>query len=472
MSNYSYVIDSTFTPFTMQEMLVPFQGYKEAYDKAEARLEDISDKAKRYEYLSKNLPENSIARQIYEGYNNDLQNMASDFGENGLSQSNVGALNSLKQRYQGEIGRLDKAQTALEEEQKLRRTVNAQDPSMLYATDNLSIDNFLDNNKPDLYSVSGESLYKRGTEIGASASARQYGNMEEIGKVTKYYQELGRKIGYSPELIAKFRQDINTIPELQQAVNATLKEKGVTGHLTGANYDRAREAVVNGIINGAVYKVDSQLQQNPGVLTAAQEEQQREFNERQALDEKQFKAQLAMSGWKETKDGNFEPTDMAYYKSVGSGKGSSKSGNGSYKGSGKGSGAHEKLGQAVVISYNGNSSHSSYYDPDKIPNEDKDKNPIDYGDPYTLSELQDQIKDTEGKNYRKGKYKISVSQWNSISRRIPPIVKEHPDDYTIYYRRYNKDENAPAQLLIIPHTTQNVNENNTNAISTSFGLMQ
>ena len=112
MANFSYVIDSTFNPFSMQEMLVPFQGYEEAYDKAEARLEDIADKAKRYEYLSQNLPEDSTARQIFEGYNNDLQNMSSDFQENGLSQSNIGALNSLRQRYQGEIGRLDRAQTA------------------------------------------------------------------------------------------------------------------------------------------------------------------------------------------------------------------------------------------------------------------------------------------------------------------------------------------------------------------------
>lgn len=283
MSSNPYVIDGGYKPFSMQEMLVPFQFYKEEYDKAEARLEDIADKAKRYEYLSKNLPEDSVARQIFEGYDNDLQSMSSDFQENGLSQSNVGALNSLRQRYQGEIGRLDRAQTALEEEQKLRRTISAQDPSMLYATDNLNIDTFLDNKKPNLYSVSGNDLYKRGLEIGASGSSRMYSD-PKVSQVTTYYQDIFNTQGITPEAIAAFRRDLSTIPEFADAVTSTLKEKGVTDNLTGSNYERAKESVINGIVNGAIYKRNDSIQRDYSVMTASEaaaDQRQREQNQLQ-----------------------------------------------------------------------------------------------------------------------------------------------------------------------------------------------
>ena len=71
MGNYSYVIDSTFQPFSMQEMLVPFTAYKEAFEKTEEAYTDLSDKSDKFKYLSETLPEGSKARALYEGYAND-----------------------------------------------------------------------------------------------------------------------------------------------------------------------------------------------------------------------------------------------------------------------------------------------------------------------------------------------------------------------------------------------------------------
>ena len=36
-NNYDFVIDSSFQPFSMNEMLTPFMQYKDAYEKAEAQ---------------------------------------------------------------------------------------------------------------------------------------------------------------------------------------------------------------------------------------------------------------------------------------------------------------------------------------------------------------------------------------------------------------------------------------------------
>ena len=116
MSNFSYVIDSTFSPFSMQEMLVPFTAYKDAFEKTEEAYNDLSEKSDKFKYLSETLPEGSKARQLYEGYANELSTQAEDLAHNGLTMGNRRALTSLKRRYQGEIGRLVKADEVMAEE--------------------------------------------------------------------------------------------------------------------------------------------------------------------------------------------------------------------------------------------------------------------------------------------------------------------------------------------------------------------
>lgn len=287
MSNYSFVVSSSFHPFSMQEMLVPFQMYKDAFEKTEDAYMDLSQKADTFKYLSETLPEDSKARQIYEGYANGLAEQAEDLAQNGLSMANRRALTSYKRRYQGEIGKLNKADEALQEERKRRLALSSNDSSTLYANDNISIDDFLDNNKPNLYSVSGNDLYKRGLEIGASGSSRMYSD-PKVSQVTKYYQDIFNTQGITPEAIAAFRKDLSTIPEFADAVTSTLKEKGVTDNLTGSNYERAKESVINGIVNGAIYKRNDSIQRDYSVMTASETAADQRQREQNKLQREQF----------------------------------------------------------------------------------------------------------------------------------------------------------------------------------------
>lgn len=301
--DYSLVIDSSFSPFTLQEMMTPMMMYKDAYEKSEAAYEDLTDKADKFKYLSETLPEGSKARQLYEGYATELSKQATDLATNGLSMNNRRALTNLKRRYQGEIGRLSLADEALQEEKKQRRQMALKDSSLLYANDNLSIDNFLDGQTPNLYSVSGDDLYKRGAQAAASASSRLYNNTQ-ISDLTKYYQEITQAQGYSPELLAEFRTRMEAIPELQQAVDNILQEKGVNDNLTGINYERARQSVINGILDGAVYKETRSVKDNPGVLTAAQAASNALGWANHNESVRQHNLQLEMQGYERDANGN------------------------------------------------------------------------------------------------------------------------------------------------------------------------
>ena len=273
MGNFSFVVDSSYKPFSLQEMLVPFTAYKEEFEKAENAYTDLTDKADKFKYLSETLPEGSKARQLYEGYADNLKTQAEDLAHNGLTRANRTALTSLKRRYQGEIGRVAKADEAMEAEKKLRQSLNAQDSSRLYAMDNLNVDDFLDGKNPNLYNISGNELYSRGAAAGKAASSRVYNFGEGNLTLGGYYRDVVSKVGYGPQAIAKFREDISSIPELAAAVDGILAERGVTQNLTGVNLERARQSVINGIIDGAVYQENHNPQRDLGVIDAATQAQ-------------------------------------------------------------------------------------------------------------------------------------------------------------------------------------------------------
>ncbi len=269
-SNYEFVVNSSFQPYTFKELVQPFAIYKDAYDQTEAAYENLTNQSDKFKYLSETLPEGSKARQVYEGYANDLSKQAESLSKHGLTMLNRRGLIDMKRRYQGEIGRLVNADNALQEERKLRRTIGAKDNSMLYATDNLNIDDFLDGGTPNLYGISGNELYTRGAAAGQAASKRVYSAGDNGSTLGGYYRQWVERNGYSKESMDAFRANASAIPELQQAADAILAERGVNDNLTGKNLERARQSVLNGIIDGAVYQEKITPTRDPGVMSAAE----------------------------------------------------------------------------------------------------------------------------------------------------------------------------------------------------------
>jgi len=252
---------------------VPFTAYKEAYEQDQAAYEDLTTKADVFKDLSQSLPEGSEARRIYEGYANDLKAQADNLTQNGLTMSGRSALRNLKRRYSGEIGMLDRANEALKKERELRRQMSAKDPSMLYAVnpEELNIDQFLGGKTPSLYGVSGTELYTKAAAASQAASKRQFSVNGDSKTLGGYYYDYVQRMGYNPQTIAQFRRDMSSIPELQQAADDILMANGVTDNLSGRALEQARQQVINGMIDGAVYSEQHNPQRNLGVMTAAEQ---------------------------------------------------------------------------------------------------------------------------------------------------------------------------------------------------------
>lgn len=307
-NNFSYVIDSSFQPFSMQEMLVPFTAYKDAYEKMEEDYTELSKNASDFDYLSKTLPEGSKARQIYEGYANDLKAQADDLAKNGLGMGNKRALLNMKRRYSGEIGRLRKADEALKQEQALRRQMSAKDPSMLYADDNLNIDSYLDGQTPNLYGISGTDLYTKAAAASQAMSKRQFSVNGQSKTLGGYYYDYIQRMGYTPEQLrqfgdqisADFAAQVSVLPELQQAANQILEANGVTENFKDNpnNLRKAQQQVIRGLIDGAVYSEQHNPQRNLGKMTASEEAADARAREAATRAQQQMELSALQSGYK------------------------------------------------------------------------------------------------------------------------------------------------------------------------------
>ena len=390
--NYSFVVDSSFNPLSMQEMLVPLQMYKEEYNKTEAAYEVLVDKSDKFKYLSETLPEDSRAAQIYKGYANELSKQANDLAAHGLNMNNRRALTQLKRRYQGEIGRLDAADAALQEEMKLRRQMDAKDGSMLYATNNLSIDDFLDNNKPNLYNISGNELYARGAAAGKAASSRIYGAGDGGSTLGGYYKKWIERNGYSPESIQAFREGVDAIPELSKAVDDILTERGVD-NLSIVDQARARQSVINGIIDGAIYNEKINVQRDLGQLTASERASEARAQQTMAMNAAANGMQWNGNSWEYNPD-----LDPAVQKAVAVAKAKQEGSKGGSSGSSSSSSSSKSSSNRVTqgekpirISWTGND-----------PADEKYRNKYDVADItddkhvggfYTFDELPDYAKE-------------------------------------------------------------------------------
>ena len=329
MPNYNFVIDSSFKPFSFQEMWTPIGMYKEEFEKSEAAYDELSQKAEAFKYLAKVAEENpdSKAAHIYKNYADELSAQAQDLANNGLSINNRRALTNLKRRYQGEIGQLEQAREKLNELQKQRNALYAAGKTMLYANDNPDLDAFLgDGENFNRYAIDSDDLYKLGEETGRALSSRMY-DVEEGGSVLGGYYRLWKEMkGMPQEKLAAFIQS----GAASQLADSLLAQKGALQNLSGANLENARRAVLNGIANGTIYQESATPQRDHGVPSWAEERADERARESQALNAALHGMESDGQGgykWNKDIDPTFQKaTEIERMKAERQGGGSSSSG--------------------------------------------------------------------------------------------------------------------------------------------------
>lgn len=152
-------INSTFKPYTFEEMLKPLQMYGEEYARQEAALGELQTKADMWKNIV-NETNDPKAYKMYEGYMQGIEDITNSLME-GLSPATRKGVLDMTKRYASEIVPIEQAYTRRQELIDEQRKALAADDSLLFSKDAslLSLDDLIDNPATSYVSASMDKAH-------------------------------------------------------------------------------------------------------------------------------------------------------------------------------------------------------------------------------------------------------------------------------------------------------------------------
>lgn len=266
-ANY-LTINTQFNPYTLSEMLVPYQMYAEEYRRREDLQNQYSDAADSLgAYLDAERDAQSYG--VYKTYSDALASAAKDLSINGLSAANRKSLQDLRRRFNREIAPIS---TAIQARQKYIEDFNNKinkDSTLLSSLNPsaTSIDMFLNGNTPERLDVSGALLYERMKEQANAASQRLNYDPRYIRAMNDQYWGIVQRKGFNSQDARNFLSNMMSIPELGAMVQSVMESSGAI-NLPDIERQKALRYAIEGTLAGMVGDQDIDYRENKawGVL--------------------------------------------------------------------------------------------------------------------------------------------------------------------------------------------------------------
>ena len=260
-ANY-LTVNTQFNPYTLQEMLVPYQIYGEEYRRREDLQNQYSDAADVLgAYLD--MERDKKAYAAYNAYKSALDAAATDLSANGLSAANRKTLNNLRRKYNTEITPISAAIESRQNYIKDYDTLRAKDPTLLSSINPsaVSVDAFLNGRTPDRLDVYGSQIYSRMEAQAKAASQRMQYDPQFFKTMGDQYWAIKQRKGFNSYDTQRFLQDMMSIPELGAMINSVMQSTGAY-NLPEAERNKALQYAVEGTLAGMTGDVDYGFQDN------------------------------------------------------------------------------------------------------------------------------------------------------------------------------------------------------------------
>lgn len=260
-ANY-LTINTQFNPYTLSEMLVPYQMYAEEYRRREDLQNQYSDAADSLgAYLDAERDAQSYG--VYKAYSDALASAAKDLSTNGLSAANRKSLQDLRRRFNREIAPIS---TAIQARQKYIEDFNNKinkDSTLLSSLNPsaTSIDMFLNGNTPERLDVSGALLYERMKEQANTASQRLNYDPRYIRAMNDQYWGIVQRKGFNSQDARNFLSNMMSIPELGAMVQSVMESSGAI-NLPDIERQKALRYAIEGTLAGMVGDQDIDYREN------------------------------------------------------------------------------------------------------------------------------------------------------------------------------------------------------------------
>ena len=228
MSNYSLVVNSTFQPFTYQELAAPLDRQELYHERIADEYDKLSSQADVLEAMGANdRDKNSGTYARYKSYSDKLRQEADNLYRFGLNTESRQRLSDLRRMYNTQIVPIQNAWNKRDEEQKMQINARLQHPELRFTRDamNTSLDEYIKNPQGGFGVVNLNNIAAQMSEA-AKNLAKQYrsGRTENIDGYTKNFIT---ENGLDPKLIADWQRDPTVSPTLTNMMQQVLQANGL-----------------------------------------------------------------------------------------------------------------------------------------------------------------------------------------------------------------------------------------------------
>ena len=262
-------IGSKFQPYTLAEMLVPYQAYKQEFDKREELYNTYAENAGLIGSQLDDTLDKDLIDTVYNPYMQELNRAASELSSKGLSPENRKNLQNLRRRFGSDIAPIKVASEARAEARKNWDKLSSQDKTLMTNANPYyqAVSSYMNGKSPETYYVSGNELYGRGKALAEafSKTLREVPNGEELANTLggQYYR-ITRQYGPDSKQMQDFMNDVaDSIPELRSQVEDILSNTDISKEgFTDADRNKARQYIIEGMKAGLSGNTEVQYLQN------------------------------------------------------------------------------------------------------------------------------------------------------------------------------------------------------------------
>ena len=266
-------IGSKFQPYTLAEMLVPYQMYKQEFDKREELYNTYAENAGLIGSQLDDTLDKDLMDAVYNPYMQELNQAAATLSSKGLSSENRKTLQNLRRRFGSDIAPIKVATEARAEARKNWDKLSSQDRTLMTNANPYyqAVSNYMNGKSPETYYVSGNELYGRGKAL-AEAFSRTLRDVPEgealANTLGGQYYRITKQYGPDSKQMQDFMNDVaDSIPELRSQIEDILNNTDIGKQgFTQEDRNKAEQYIIEGMKAGLSGKTDVQYLENKNFI--------------------------------------------------------------------------------------------------------------------------------------------------------------------------------------------------------------
>ena len=187
--NYSLTVNSTFNPYSLQELLPIYQANAQAQYQAEEAFSQLQMKADQWEKLANNAQDADVYSK-YKSYSNQLKETADDILNNGINAASRRNLMNMRAQYASNIIPIEEAYNKRQQQAQILWQARLQDPTLIAQDPSeLGLSYYMKNPTYTPQSYSGKLLAAQSAQAAQNLAKTlsSYGKGEPIDSYTNTF---------------------------------------------------------------------------------------------------------------------------------------------------------------------------------------------------------------------------------------------------------------------------------------------